>query len=147
MSNHLLQFDGAAEPNPGPAGGAYVIFSPVTTDELGNRIRIPVQEGFKFIGKATNNEAEYTGLLLGLEQALKLGITELEVEGDSNLVVNQIQGKWKVKAANLAPHCATAMALLRKFKVVTVRYIPREENSDADALSKEAIQVRREEHR
>jgi ribonuclease HI len=147
MAKHLLQFDGAAEPNPGPAGGAYVLFSPITTDELGNCIRIPIQEGFKFIGKATNNEAEYTGLILGLEQALKLGISELEVEGDSTLVVNQVQGKWKVKAANLAPHCAKAMGLLRKFKTVDVKYIPREENADADALSKEAVMMRREEHR
>ncbi len=145
MSKHLLQFDGAAEPNPGPAGGAYILFSPIVTDEKGDLIRIPVSEGYKFIGNSTNNEAEYTGLLLGLECALKLGISEIDVEGDSNLVVNQVQGKWKVKATNLAPLCAKAKALLQKFKEVSVKHIPREENADADALSKEAIEMRKEE--
>ena len=147
MSRHLLQFDGAAEPNPGEAGGAYVIFSPVTTDDSGDLIRTLVQEGFLYLPHATNNEAEYTGLILGLQQALKLGISEIDVEGDSNLVVNQSQGLWKVKVATLVPFRSKASSLLHKFKAFSIKHIPREENADADRLSKEALKVKGEEHR
>ena len=147
MSRHLLQFDGAAEPNPGEAGGAYVIFSPITTDETGEQYRTVVQEGFVYLPHATNNEAEYTGLIVGLQQALKLDISEIDVEGDSNLVVNQVQGLWKVKVPRLVPYKSKASSLLHKFNSWTVKHIPREENADADRLSKEALRVKGEEHR
>lgn len=147
MSRHLLQFDGAAEPNPGEAGGAYVIFSPETIDEEGDQVRSVVQEGFLYLPHATNNEAEYCGLIVGLQQALKLGIPEIDVEGDSNLVVNQAQGLWKVKTPTLVPYRSKANSLLHKFKAFSLKHIPREENKDADRLSKEALQVKREEHR
>jgi ribonuclease HI len=143
----LLQFDGASEPNPGPSGSAYVIFSPITTDKDGDEVRSVIQEGFMYIPHATNNEAEYNALILGLTKALELGITELDVEGDSNLVVNQVQGLWKVKVPKLVPLQSKANKLLWKFKKWTVKHIPREENTDADRLSKDALEVRSEEHR
>jgi ribonuclease HI len=144
---YLLQFDGASEPNPGPSGAAYVIFSPIQKDENGDDIRQVVQEGFTYIPHATNNEAEYNALILGLTKALDLGITELDVEGDSNLVVNQVQGLWKVKVPKLVPLQSKANKLLWKFKKWTVKHVYREENTDADRLSKEALEVRGEEHR
>jgi ribonuclease HI len=143
----LLQFDGASEPNPGPSGSAYVIFSPIQIDKNGDNIRKVVQEGFIYIPHATNNEAEYNALILGLTKAQELGITDIDVEGDSNLVVNQVQGLWKVKVPKLVPLQSKANKLLWKFKKWTVKHIPREENTDADRLSKEALEVRSEEHR
>jgi ribonuclease HI len=144
---YLLQFDGAAEPNPGPAGGAYVIFSPIQTDENGDLIRILLYEGFYYMPHATNNEAEYTGLILGLKKALEVGIEAIEVEGDSNLVVQQVQGKWKVKVPRLVPFQSKANKLIWKFKQWSLKHIPREENADADRLSKEALEVKEEVHR
>ncbi len=142
MENYLLQFDGASEPNPGPSGAAYVIYSPprLQGDEL---IREVVQEGYSYIPHATNNEAEYQALILGLTEALKLGISKLHIEGDSNLVIHQVQHLWKVKQSHLIPLCAKASSLLLQFKSYKINHIPREENSDADSLSKEAIQIKR----
>jgi ribonuclease HI len=144
---YLLQFDGASEPNPGPSGSAYVIYSPIQTDENGDEVRILVQEGFLYIPHATNNEAEYNGLILGLTKALELGIEEIEVEGDSNLVVNQVQGLWKVKVPRLVPLQSKANKLLWKFKKWSVKHVYRDENTDADRLSKEALEVKEEVHR
>ncbi len=143
----LLQFDGASEPNPGPSGSAYVIFSPITTDEQGDQVRHVVQEGFLYLDHATNNEAEYNALIVGLQQALSLGITDIEVEGDSNLVIQQVQGLWKVKVPRLVPLQSKANKLLWKFKTWKIKHVYREENTDADRLSKEALRVRGEEHR
>ena len=145
--SYLLQFDGASEPNPGPSGSAYVLFSPIQTDEKGEQFRNLVQEGFTYIPHATNNEAEYSALILGLTKALELGITELDVEGDSNLVVNQVQGSWKVKVPRLVPLRSKANKLLWRLKKWSVKHIYREDNTDADRLSKEALEVKGEEHR
>ena len=146
MTSYLLQFDGASEPNPGPSGSAYVIFSPIEVDDSGDQVRNVIQEGFIYNSHMTNNEAEYNALILGLEKALELGITEIDVEGDSNLVVHQVQGLWKVKVPRLVPLQSKANKLLWKFKKFTVKHIPREENTDADRLSKEALSVKKEEH-
>jgi ribonuclease HI len=143
---YLLQFDGAANPNPGPASGAYVLFGkPEVEDEY--LVRKVIQEGYKYIPNATNNEAEYTGLILGLEKALELGIQQLKIEGDSNLVVNQVQGLWKVKEPRLVKYNQKAKELYAKFTEIRIYHIPREENKDADALSKEGIEIKKEVHR
>lgn len=147
MTSYLLQFDGASEPNPGPSGSAYVIFSPIQTDDDGFEFRNVIQEGFTYNPHMTNNEAEYNALILGLQKALELGIEEIDVEGDSNLVVNQVQGLWKVKVTKLIPLQSKANKLLWKFKKFTVKHVYREENTDADRLSKEALMVKKEEHR
>lgn len=144
--SYLLQFDGAAEPNPGPASGAYVLFSPPKF-EGGEIVRTVVQEGYKFLPHATNNEAEYTGLILGLEAAKQHNINEIEVEGDSMLVVNQVPGIWKVKTSSLVPYRSKASNLYFKFEKRNIRHIPREQNEDADRLSRECLETKKEVHR
>lgn len=139
MNSYLLQFDGASEPNPGPSGSAYVLYSP--PKRKGEfLVREVIQEGYSYIPHATNNEAEYNALILGLEEALKLGIEHIQIEGDSNLVIQQVQHLWKVKATSLISLCAKASSLLLQFKSYTLSHIPREQNQDADALSKEALE-------
>lgn len=139
MNSYLLQFDGASEPNPGPSGSAYVLYSP--PKRKGEfLVREVIQEGYSYIPHATNNEAEYNALILGLEEALKLGIEHIQIEGDSNLVIQQVQHLWKVKATSLISLCAKASSLLLQFKSYTISHIPREQNQDADALSKEALE-------
>lgn len=144
---YLLQFDGASEPNPGPSGSAYVLFSPIKLNTDGEQIRTLLQEGYMYIPRATNNEAEYTALRLGLRKALDVGIQEIEIEGDSNLVVQQVQGKWKIKEERLLRLKNEISQLLLQFKSWSINHIPRNENGDADALSKEAILMKKEDHR
>lgn len=144
--SYLLQFDGAADPNPGPASGAYVLFSPPRKDN-GSICRFVVEEGYRFLPKATNNEAEYTGLILGLQAAREHGVKNLEIEGDSQLVVNQVLGAWQVKTPTLVPLKSKAANLYYSFPTRLLRHIPRELNTDADYLSKEALQTKAEVHR
>jgi len=87
----------------------------------------------KYLTSATNNEAEYTGLIVGLEKAKDLGIKELNIKGDSNLVVNQIQGNWKVKSPNLVSYYEQAKKLINNLSYFKINWIPREENKLADA--------------
>lgn len=143
---YLLQFDGAADPNPGKASGAYVLFGPpvVEKDWL---VRNVIEEGFTYIPHATNNEAEYKGLILGLEKALEHKVEAIKIEGDSMLVVNQVQGLWRVKEPRLVKLHASAVKLLQQFKQKTITHIPRERNEDADRLSKEGLQAKQEIHR
>ena len=128
---HLLQFDGASDPNPGPSAGGAVLFHPGTTD--------PVFERYEFIPHATNNEAEYNGLIIGLQEAADAGIKNLLIEGDSNLIVNQFAGTWKIKAQNLASLHKKARTLLTHFDFVAIKHIPREQNAHADALTNEGV--------
>ena len=128
---HLLQFDGASDPNPGPSAGGAVLFHPGTTD--------PVFERYEFIPHATNNEAEYNGLIIGLQEAADAGIKNLLIEGDSNLIINQFAGTWKIKAENLASLHKKARALLSQFNFVAIKHIPREKNAHADRLTNEGV--------
>lgn len=128
---HLLQFDGASDPNPGPSAGGAVLFHPGTTD--------PVFERYEFIPHATNNEAEYNGLIIGLQEAADAGIKNLLIEGDSNLIINQFAGTWKIKAENLASLHKKARALLTHFDFVAIKHIPREKNVHADRLTNEGV--------
>jgi ribonuclease HI len=127
---HTLFFDGASKSNPGRAGCASVIYSPDGTEMLSVR---------KDLGTATNNEAEYSGLILGLAQAIKEGVTRLIVKGDSMLVISQMQGQWKVKANNLIAKHAEALELSKLFVDCTFVHVPRAQNSRADKLSNLAI--------
>ena len=95
-----------------------------------------------YIGEATNNEAEYHALLLGLKLASQLGASEVEVVNDSQLVARQITGEYRVKKADLKPLHAQALARLRAFDRWQVRSVPREENELADELVNEAIDAR-----
>jgi ribonuclease HI len=125
--------DGAARGNPGPAGAGAVI---VNADG-----HVVAKVG-KFLGDSTNNVAEYMGLILGLRRAKAMGIKELEVLSDSELLVKQLQGEYAVKADHLVPLHAEATALLRGFPWIQVRHIPREDNVQADAMSNRAIDER-----
>jgi ribonuclease HI len=128
-----LFVDGAARGNPGPAGAGAVILSPDghVVAKLG-----------KFLGDSTNNVAEYMGLILGLKRAKAMGIKELDVYSDSELMVRQLAGDYAVKAEHLRPLHDEARALLRGFAEVDVRHIPREENAQADLMSNRAIDER-----
>jgi ribonuclease HI len=125
--------DGAARGNPGPAGAGAVIVNPDG--------HIVAKVG-KFLGESTNNVAEYMGLILGLRRAKAMGIKELDVLADSELMVKQLNGQYAVKAEHLKPLHLEAEALLKGFADVSVRHIPREENGAADAMSNRAIDER-----
>ena len=125
-----LYTDGAARGNPGPAGAGAVIVSPDG--------HIVAKIG-KFLGESTNNVAEYMGLILGLKRAKAMGIKELDVFADSELLVKQLSGDYAVKAEHLKPLHDEAQALLKAFTEIQVRHIPREENTAADAMSNRAI--------
>jgi ribonuclease HI len=128
-----LYCDGAARGNPGPAGAGAVIVNPAG--------HIVAKVG-KFLGEETNNVAEYMGLILGLKRAKAMGIKELEVLADSELVVKQVIGEYAVKAEHLRPLHAEAVALFKGFDQIEIRHIPREENGQADAMSNRAIDER-----
>jgi ribonuclease HI len=125
--------DGAARGNPGPAGAGAVIVSPAG--------HIMAKIG-KFLGESTNNVAEYTGLILGLKRAKAMGIKELDVFSDSELLVKQLAGDYAVKAEHLRPLHDEAQALLKAFPDVHVSHIPREQNTAADEMSNRAIDER-----
>lgn len=122
-----LYCDGASRGNPGEAGIGCVIFFNGQKREIS-----------KYIGKTTNNVAEYTALIMGLEEALRLGIEEIEVYSDSELLIRQLKGIYKVRNQGLMPLYEKVNELLRKFKSFKLNHIMREENSLADSLAKEA---------
>ena len=121
--------DGAARGNPGPAGIGVVIKKGSTT----------LAEVADFIGKATNNVAEYMAFIRGLEEALLLGATKAECFLDSELLVKQVLGEYRVKNEGLAPLYHHAKALIKKFKTFSISHTVREENKHADRLANEGI--------
>jgi len=129
-ARHHLYTDGGARGNPGPAGiGARLL---TASGDV-------VEELADFIGTATNNVAEYQALLAGLELALDRGVERLDVFMDSELVVRQVNGKYKVKDAGLKPLHAQACLLLSRFHEVELKHVRREQNAEADRLVNEAI--------
>jgi ribonuclease HI len=126
----VVHVDGGSRGNPGPAAAAAVITTP--DGEV-------VDEAMLVLGRATNNVAEYRGVILGLERAKALGASEVEVVNDSELVAKQINGAYKVKHPDMRPLYLDAMAALRDFDSWTVRNVPREENAHADALVNQAL--------
>jgi ribonuclease HI len=126
--------DGGSRGNPGPAASGAVLF-----DEAGAVLR----EVGTFLGVATNNVAEWTGLLTGLEAALELGVDDLSVRLDSELVVKQISGAYRVKNEGLIPLHAKAKVLLRKFAHVDVKHVPRKQNAAADAVVNQVLDAHR----
>jgi len=118
--------DGAARGNPGPAGaGAYF---PETDGSA------PV-ELFEALGRATNNEAEYRALLLALGHARNRGATEVAIYSDSELLVEQILGRYRVRADNLKPLFAEALVRAKAFRRFSIAHVRRENNRDADRLA------------
>lgn len=122
--------DGAARGNPGPAGAAALVY-----DEAGEC----VGEAVLFLGVATNNVAEYQGLLLGLGQALELGASEVEVVTDSELLARQWSGEYRVRHPELKELYGKAKEAARGFERVLVRHVRRGENAAADAAANRAI--------
>jgi ribonuclease HI len=130
----VVHVDGGARGNPGPAAAAAVVSTP--DGEV-------LDEAHEVLGVATNNVAEYRGLLLGLERARALGATEVEVVNDSELVAKQVNGVYKVKHPDMRPLHARAAAALAGFDRWTVRSVPRAQNAAADALVNAALDAAR----
>ncbi len=125
--------DGAARGNPGPAGAGAVVMKEDGT---------VVAKLGQYLGAQTNNHAEYSALILGLEAALKLGANEVEAVADSELMVRQLEGRYRVKSPTLFPLFERARALLRQFRSAKVRHVLREQNRAADEMSNRAIDER-----
>ena len=129
----LLYCDGGSRGNPGPSAIGAVVFDASTEPpEL-------IAEVSECIGVTTNNVAEYKALIAGLEAVAHLGARVVHVRADSLLVIKQLRGEWKVKHANIKPLAAEARALLNNYEVVDLQHVPREENTEADALVNQAL--------
>ena len=128
-----LYCDGASRGNPGAAAVGVVLF-PADQDKR------PL-EYFETIGKATNNEAEYSALILGIEKSLENNIKDLEILLDSELVVRQISGAYRVKKLNLRPLHEKVQKLLRQLDSYNIFHIPREKNKHADRLANQALDM------
>ncbi len=125
-----LHTDGGARGNPGPAGIGVVLQA-----EDGEVIA----EIGRGIGVATNNVAEYAALIAGLELALSRGVTQVDIYVDSELVVSQLLGKWKIKKDTLRPLAIKARALMNRFESFTISHVKRELNADADKLANQGM--------
>src|ERR671924_157881 len=118
--------DGAARGNPGPAG------SGVFVEPRGD---LPGEEHFEALGRTTNNVAEYRALLLALRRAEELGATEVSIASDSLLLVQQMLGRYRVKAAHLRPLVEEAIRRAKAFRRFSIEHVPRERNKRADRLA------------
>src|ERR1700733_2664182 len=123
---HTAKVDGASRGNPGPASYAVVMRKPDGSSEF---------EIGKYIGRATNNVAEYYGLIAALDYAASHDVARLRIESDSELLVRQMQGRYKVKSPDLKPLHERAQKLARGLAFFAIGHIPRELNSEADALA------------
>jgi broad specificity phosphatase PhoE/ribonuclease HI len=127
----IVEADGGSRGNPGPAGYGAVVLDPESGEVLAERA--------ESIGTATNNVAEYGGLIAGLAAAAELGASHVDVRMDSKLVVEQMSGRWQIKNAGLRPLAAQAADRVRQFSSVSFSWIPRERNKRADALANRAM--------
>ena len=125
-----LYFDGASRGNPGKAAYGCVVY-----DNEGNELFFEN----KYIGNMTNNVAEYCGLIQGLELCIKNNINEINVYGDSMLILEQMKGKWRVKSDNLIPYWQQAKNLEKKFSKITYNHVYRKNNKRADQLANMAL--------
>jgi ribonuclease HI len=126
----VVNVDGGARGNPGPAAIAAVVATP--DGEI-------LEQHGRRIGDATNNVAEYRALLLGIERARELGASEVELIGDSELIVRQVKGEYKVKDAGLRPLHTKAQDALREFDAWSIRHVRRDDNEAADLLVNQAL--------
>ena len=129
----VLYTDGASRGNPGPAGAGAMI-----TDAEGATLA----EKAVYLGETTNNQAEYQALLIGLEEAVKLAPARLTIRMDSELIVKQLNGEYRVRNRDLMPLHSRARELIGQLAAVEVVHVPREENIDADRLANQAIDNR-----
>lgn len=132
MSRHVvIEADGGSRNNPGPAGYGAVVRDAETDEVLAER-----SVG---IGIASNNVAEYQGLIAGLTAAVELGASQVEARMDSKLVIEQMSGRWRVKNEDLRPLASQAAELIRQFDSVRLEWIPRDRNKEADRLANQAM--------
>ena len=129
---YILQFDGACRGNPGPMAIGVVLIKD------GKKIK----EISKRLGRGTNNIAEWTALIEGLKLARDKGCKELEVRGDSQLIIKQVTGKYKVKSSNLIPLFNEAKKLCGNFDKIKFKWVKREDNSDTDTLCNRALDMK-----
>jgi ribonuclease HI len=127
---HIAHIDGASRGNPGPASYAVILAAPggQVVFELGKRI-----------GRETNNVAEYYALLAALDYAVSHGIRALRIRSDSELLVRQMKGQYRVKSADLKPLYERASKLTRQLEYFTIEHVPREMNREADGLANAAL--------
>jgi ribonuclease H / adenosylcobalamin/alpha-ribazole phosphatase len=122
----IVHCDGAARGNPGPAGAGAVIVGDDGT------LLAEIAEG---LGETTNNVAEYTAAIRGLEEAERLGARTVDLRSDSQLLINQLTGRYRVKTAHLVPLHRRVRELVSGFDRVTFEHVPRERNVEADRLA------------
>lgn len=127
----IVEADGGSRGNPGPAGYGAVVRDAATGEVLAERAA--------GIGRATNNVAEYRGVIAGLAAAVELGAAAVDVRLDSKLIVEQMSGRWKIKHPDIKPLAAEVTALVRRFGSASFRWVPRERNTYADRLANEAM--------
>lgn len=136
-SSYLLQFDGLSEPNPGASSGGAVLFAP------DGKV---VFEAGEFIPHATNNQAEYSGLILGLSHTKSFpnAAANLRIEGDSQLIINQVTGKWKIKNDVLKALHSSVLEILDDpaFVNVGIRHVYRDQNKHADKMTNDVMKTR-----
>ena len=130
-----VYIDGGARGNPGPAGAGVVV--------LDRSDGMALYEGGLFLGRATNNVAEYKGLLAGLRAAASLGARDVDIVSDSQLLVRQMTGEYRVRNAGLRPLHRRAQELAQGFERCTFRHVRREDNTRADGLVNQAIDQKR----
>jgi len=126
----IIHSDGASRHNPGPAAIGATI-----KDEDGKQLATISQ----CIGRATNNQAEYRALIAGLEKAVSLSARQVELVMDSELVVKQVSGRYRVKCQGLKPLYERVQQLLSRFEGYRIRHVPRERNREADRLANQAL--------
>jgi ribonuclease HI len=129
----IIYTDGAARGNPGPAAIGVVL-----KDDKGNVVGTISRR----LSPTTNNQAEYQAIIAGLEKAIGLGVKSVLVKSDSELVVNQINGRFKIKNTALRPLYQKVVQLTGSLKNFSITYIPREQNRQADALANKALDGR-----
>jgi ribonuclease HI len=137
-NNIIAHIDGGSRGNPGPAAYAAVIKTPDGS---------PVASLSEFLGNTTNNCAEYQALLAALRYAVEHGYRALEVVSDSELLVRQLQGRYKVRSPGLTPLYDAACKLISQLSSFRIRHVMREENQEADRLANEAMDVAQAEPR
>jgi len=129
LTKFILYTDGASSSNPGPSGIGFVVYK---NDKK-------IFEGSKYIGISTNNRAEYTALIEGLQFLISKNIKEADIFLDSQLVVKQLNGLYKVRDTYIKKLYYRVVPLTKEFKCISIKYIPREKNKEADKLAKSAI--------
>ncbi len=130
LPSYRMNIDGGSRGNPGPAAYGVVIRDP--SGQVVARLK-------KYIGRTTNNVAEYYGLIAALDYAQAHGIRALRIESDSELLVNQVQGRYKVKSADLQPLFERARKMAHSFESFRIGHVRREQNREADQLANEAL--------